>query len=272
LLRIPIVRGRSLSEDDREDGARVLVINEAAARRFWPNQDPIGQGIRFATGIKQFDEPIYTIVGVAGDVKSNGLDKPELPAIYAPYMQRTFPWLRWTSFVARTNGAPAVYSRAIREELTKIDPLQPIYQMASMDEVIAQSVAARRFHTWLVDLFAALGLTLCSVGVYGTINYWVAERAREIGVRMALGATRRGITRMVVGRAVGLTAAGIAIGLGLCGLVSRALSAFLFAVQPFDPSTILTVALLVLGTGAAAAYLPARRASRLDPLTVIRRE
>ena len=272
LLRIPIVRGRSLREDDREDSLRVIVINEAAARRFWPNQDPIGQRIRWATGIPTFDTPLYTIVGVAADVKSNGLDKPELPAAYAPYQQRTFPWLRWTSFVARTNGAPATYARAIREELLKVDPLQPIYQMASMDDVIAQSVATRRFHTWLVDLFAALGLTLCSVGVYGTINYWVAERAREIGVRMALGATRRGITRMVVGRALGLTAAGIAIGLGLCGLVSRALSTFLFAVQPFDPATIVAVALLVLATGATAAYFPARRAARLDPLFVIRSE
>lgn len=272
LLRIPIVRGRALSEEDREDSPRVVVINDAAARRFWPNQDPIGQRIRWATGVPQFDTPLHTVVGVAGDVKSNGLDKPERPAIYAPYMQRTFTWLRWNSFVARTKGEPTTYARTIREELTKVDRLQPVYQMASLDEVIAQSVAARRFHTGLIDLFAALGLTLCSVGVYGTINYWVAERAREIGVRMALGATRRGIMRMVVGRAVGLTAVGVAIGLGLCVAASQALSTFLFAVQPFDPSTIAAVSLLVLGTGATAAYLPARRASRLDPLTVIRNE
>jgi putative ABC transport system permease protein len=153
-----------------------------------------------------------------------------------------------------------------------VDPLQPVYQMESLDDVIAQSVAARRFQTSLVDLFAALGLTLCSVGVYGTINHWVGERAREIGVRMALGASRRGIARMVVGRALALTAIGIAIGLVLCASMARALSTFLFAVQPFDPGTLALVTLVVLGIGGAAAYLPARRAARLDPLAVIRNE
>ena len=272
LMRIPIVRGRAFGAEDREDAPRVLVINEAAARRYWPNQDPIGQRIRWATGVPQFDAPPHTIVGIAADVKSNGLDKPEAPSIYAPYLQRTFTWLRWNSFVARTHGAPAAYARAIREELTKVDPLQPVYQMASLDEVIAQSVATRRFHTGLMDLFAVLGLALCAVGVYGTINYWVGERVREIGVRMALGAPRRGIMRMVVGRALGLTALGVAFGAGLCMALGRTLSTFLYAVEPSDPSTMATVSLLVLGTGAVAAYVPARRAARLDPLTVIRSE
>ena len=158
----------------------------------------------------------HTVVGVAADVKSNGLDKPEAPAIYAPYTQRMFPWLRWNSFVVRTQWRARNRTRAlIREELTKIDPLQPIYQMASLDEVIAQSVAARRFHTGLIDLFAALALALCAVGVYGTINYWVADRTREIGVRMALGASRRGIRAMVVARAVGFTAIGVVAGAAL---------------------------------------------------------
>ena len=272
MLGIRIVRGRTLTPDDRQDTALVVVINEAAARRYWPSQDPVGQRIRWATGVPAFDAPFHTVVGVAGDVKSNGLDKPEAPAIYAPYPQRAFTWLRWNSFVVRTQGDPAGYARAVREELTKVDPLQPVYQMASLDDVIAQSVAARRFHTGLIDLFAALGLALCSVGVYGTINYWVAERSREIGVRMALGASRRTIARMVVGRAVGLTGIGVAIGLVLCALAGRGLSTFLFAVEPFDPATLVVVSLLVLGTGALAAYVPARRAARLDPLTVIRSE
>ena len=272
MLGIPIVRGRSFTEQDRDGTPPVLILNEAAARRYWPNQDPVGQRIRWATGVPVFDASVYSIVGVAKDVKSNGLDRPEAPSIYAPYTQRVFTWLRWNSFVARTHGAPAGYARAIREELTKVDPLQPVYQMESLDDVIAQSVAARRFQTSLVDLFAALGLTLCSVGVYGTINHWVGERAREIGVRMALGASRRGIARMVVGRALALTAIGIAIGLVLCASMARALSTFLFAVQPFDPGTLALVTLLVLGIGGAAAYLPARRAARLDPLTVIRNE
>jgi putative ABC transport system permease protein len=165
-----------------------------------------------------------------------------------------------------------MYTRSIRQEMTRVDPMQPIYHMASLDDVIAQSVAARRFHTGLIDLFAALALALCSVGVYGTIGYWVAERAREIGVRMALGATRRDIRLMVVGRASGLTAIGVVLGIGLSVVTSRMLSTLLFDVEPFDPATIATVSLLVLATGAGAAYIPARRAARLDPLIAIRGE
>ena len=269
-LRIALVRGRALSEDDREDSPFVVVVNEASARTFWPTQDPIGQRLRWATGFRAFDERWHTVVGVVADVKSNGLDKPERPAIYAPYTQRMFTWLRWNSFVVRTHGEPQQYARAIRQELTKIDPMQPIYQIASLDTVISQSVAARRFHTGLVDAFAALALALCAVGVYGSIGYWVAERTREIGVRMALGATRRTIMVMVVARASGLTAVGVALGTGLSLATSRALSTLLFGVRSFDVTTIAAVSLIVLGTGAAAAYIPARRASTLDPLAVIR--
>ena len=271
-LRIPLLRGRALSEDDRENSPLVVVLNEASARTFWPNEDPIGQRIRWATGVRPFDEPWHTVVGVVADVRSSGLHKPEPPAIYAPYTQRLFPWVRWNSFVVRTHGEPQSYARAIREELTKVDPMQPIYQVAPLDTVISQSVAARRFHTGLVDVFAALALALCAVGVYGTIGYWVAERTREIGVRMALGATRRTIMLMVVARASGFTAIGVAAGIALSLATSRALSSLLFGVGSFDLATIATVSAVVLVTGAAAAYLPARRASTLDPLSVIRGE
>ena len=128
LLRIPILRGRTITDEDREDGPPVVVINDAAARRFWPNQDPVGQRLRWATGMDVYDAVPHTVVGVAADVKSNGLDKPEAPAIYAPYLQRRFTWLRWNSFVARTNGEPSTYARAIREALIKVDPLQPVYE------------------------------------------------------------------------------------------------------------------------------------------------
>jgi putative ABC transport system permease protein len=271
-LRIPIVRGRAFDENDRESAPSVVIVNEAMARQVWPHLDPIGQRIRWATGEPDLDAPWLTVVGVAADVKSNGLDKPERPAIYAPFLQRTFTWLRWNSFVVRTHGEPQSYARTIREELMRVDPMQPIFQVASLDTVISQSVAARRFHTGLIDIFAALALALCSVGVYGTIGYWVTERAREIGVRMALGATRRGIERLVVGRAVALTGIGVGLGLALSAMTSRLLATLLFDVQPFDAATVATAAALVLATGAAAAYLPARRAARLDPLIAIRGE
>jgi putative ABC transport system permease protein len=171
-----------------------------------------------------------------------------------------------------TTGEPMSYARAIRQELTRLDPLQPVFQIAPLDAVVSQSVAARRFHTGLIDLFATLALALCFVGVYGTIGYWVTERSREIGVRMALGATARRVRLMVVGRAGALTAIGVAVGALLSAATMELLSSLLFDVRPFDPPTIAAVALLVGLVGCAAAYIPARRAARLDPLAVIRSE
>jgi putative ABC transport system permease protein len=269
-MRIPVLRGRGFSDDDREDAPPVVVINEATARRLWPGQDPVGQRIKWATGTAAYDAQWHTVIGVAADVKSSGLDKPEPPAIYAPYIQRPFTWLRWTSFVVRTAGPPDSYARTVRRELAAVDPMQPLYDMAPLEAVIAQSVAGRRFHTGLIDLFAALALTLAAVGVYGTIGYWVSGRSREIGVRMALGATRRHIAVAVLGRAAGLTALGIALGAALSAATSRMLSALLFEVHPFDLPLLSTVAVIVAAVGAAAAYLPARRAALVDPLTVIR--
>jgi putative ABC transport system permease protein len=271
-MRIPVVRGRRFGDEDRESSPLVVVVNDAAARRYWGGQDPIGQRLRWATGIGTFDRSWHTVVGVVADVKSSGLDRPEPSAIYAPYTQRVFTWLRWNSFVVRTHGEPESYARAIRQELAKLDPQQPIFEVAPLDRVIDQSVAVRRFHTGLIDLFAALALALCAVGVYGCIGCWVAERTREIGVRMALGATRRAIRWMVVARAGSFTAIGIAIGIGLSVATSRLLSTLLFDVQPFDAATLATASLVVMTTGAAAAYIPARRASSVDPLMVMRGE
>ena len=271
-MRVPVLRGRAFSDADREDTSMVVIVNETMARRFWPNEDPIGQRIRWSTGFAAFDTVPHTVVGLVADVKSAGLDKPERPAVYAPFAQRTFPWLRWTSFVVRTKGDPEQFARTIRQELTVVDPQQPIYQVTPLDTVVSHSVAARRFNTGLIDLFAALAIALCALGVYGTIGYWVAERAREIGVRMALGATRRAIRVMIVGRACALSAAGVALGIGLSLWTGRLLATLLFDVRPFDPATVALAALVVLATGAAAAYVPARRASAVDPLTVIRGE
>jgi putative ABC transport system permease protein len=271
-LRIPLIRGRMLTGDDREGSPLVVIVNGAAARAFWPGQDPIGRRFEWATGMRPYDDQWHTVVGVVADVKSSGLDQPEPPAIYAPYTQRMFTWLRWNTFVVRTHGDPQRYARAVREELTKIDPLQPVYHVAPLDAVISESVAARRFHTGVVDLFAVLALALAAVGVYGTIGCWVAERTREIGVRMALGAPRTRILMMVIARAGGFTAIGVVLGIALSLATGRALSALLFSVESFDLPTIGGVALLVLAAGVAAAWIPARRAASLDPLAVLRPE
>jgi putative ABC transport system permease protein len=269
-LRIPVKRGRGLSEADRATAPFVIVVNDAMVKRFWPHQDPIGRRIRWVTDDR--DHRWLTIVGVAGEVKSDGLDKPEPPAVYAPYTQRVFPWVRSTSLVVRTHGEPMRSALAIRRALRTIDPDQPVYQLSSLDQVVARSVSEARFHTLLLDLFAALALILAAVGTYGTIGYWVMQRTRDLGVRMALGATRRTIALMVVGRSAALSTAGVLLGLGLSVATMRGLSAMLFAVGPLDPPTFIAVASCVTLTGVVAAYLPARRAARLDPLAVIRGE
>jgi putative ABC transport system permease protein len=267
-LRIPIVEGRAPHETDVDTAPFVIVINRALAARYFPGEDPIGRRIRWAAADR--DHRWLTIVGVAGDVKSAGLDQGEAPAVYAPYRQRLFSWLRSNTFVVRTHGAPASYAASIRHALLTVDPNQPAYQIAPLDEVVASSIAEQRFHTELLNLFALLGLLLASVGVYGTISYWVTGREREIGVRMALGADARRVRRMVVGRSVSLTAVGVAIGIALAAAATRLMATLLFDVSPIDPLAFVTVPAIVIALGAGAAYIPARRATRLDPLGVIR--
>ncbi|HEV8348171.1 MAG TPA: FtsX-like permease family protein [Vicinamibacterales bacterium] len=181
-----------------------------------------------------------------------------------------FTWLRWTSFAVRTHGEPLQYATPIRRALAGLDPNQPVYQVAPLEQVLAQSVATRRFNTLLLDLFAGVALLLAAVGVYGTIGYWVAQRTREIGIRMALGATRGAIATMVVGKSAALTVAGVGIGIGLAMATTRLLSTLLVEVSPVDPLTFAAVSAFVTFLGIAAAYIPARCASRLDPVQIVR--
>jgi len=167
-----------------------------------------------------------------------------------------------------THGEPLQYATPIRRALASLDPNQPVYQIAPLEQVLSQSVATRRFNTLLLDLFAGLALLLAGVGVYGTIGYWVAQRTREIGVRMALGATRGAIASMVVGKSAALTGLGVAIGIGLAAATTRLLATLLFQVSPVDPLTFAVVGALVTAVGIGAAYIPARRAARLDPVEV----
>jgi putative ABC transport system permease protein len=268
VMRIPLLRGRALDESDDESSTFVVLINDSMARRYFQDRDPIGRRIRWTRPGE--DHRWLTIVGVVADVKSLGLDRGEGPAVYAHYPQRLFTWLRWNTFVVRAHGDPSQYAMPIRRAMAEIDPDQPVYQVQPLEHVLAQSTAARRFNTLLLNLFSALALLLAGVGVYGTIGYWVAQRTREIGVRMALGATPSTIAAMVVARSGRLTVIGVAIGIVLAAAAARVLASLLYGVSPTDPVTFLAVAVFVGLLGMAAAYLPARRASRLDPLEVIR--
>ena len=244
------------------------MINDTMARRFFAERDLIGQRVGWMRSDE--DRRWLTVVGVVADVKSTGLDRGQGPAVYVPYTQRLFTWLRGTTFTVRTHGEPMQYATPIRRALASLDPNQPVYQIAPLEQVLSQSVATRRFNTLLLDLFAALALLLAAVGVYGTIGYWVAQRTREIGVRMALGATRGAIAWMVVGRSAALTGIGVVIGVAVAAATTRLLATLLFEVSPIDPLTFGVVGALVTSLGIAAAYIPARRAARLDPVEVIR--
>ena len=275
-LRIPLVRGRALDRG-RPRGQPAGCRPQRGRRRGRSGRTRIrsGSASEWATGVQPCDEPWHTVVGVVADVKSSGLDKPEPPAIYAPYTQRMFTWLRWNTLRrAHARRAAAVRARDSRGADQGRSPAADLSGRAARHGDRRRSVAARRFHTGLVDVFAALALALCAVGVYGTIGYWVAERTREIGVRMALGATRaHASSLMVVARASGLTASGV---VGRHRAVARDRAARCRRCS--SASSRSTRATIGDGGAArarhrrAAACIPARRAASLDPLDVIRGE
>ena len=269
-MSIAVLLGRGVRASDDERSAPVVVINQTMARRFWPDGSPIGQRL---TGVRDggFQEWM-TIVGVVGDVKSGGLHADEQPAIYAPYRQREFPWLRWSSFVVRSAASPLPLVQNIRAALLEVDPNQPVYGITTLAAVVRQSTADRRLGTALVSLFALLAVILASVGIYGVIACSVVDRTHEIGVRLALGARPRNVLAMVCRHGLGLTALGVLAGLGCAFLVTRFLATLLFDVSPTDPATFVTIPLVLFVVAGIACYLPARRATRVDPMVTLRSE
>lgn len=268
-LRVPLLRGRLHGPQDREDAPPVTVINQAMADRFWPGQDPIGK--RFKRGdLSEFDEePWVTVIGVVGDVHRFGLDET-VPAaeMYAPHAQS--PWARDMWFVLRTEGDPLGVVDALRAELSALDPGLPLTSVRTMTDRISESVAEPRFRALLVACFATLAAILALVGIYGVLGFAVAERRYEIGVRMALGAERGRVLREVLTQGATLVVAGIAIGLAGAWYGSRWIAAMLFGITPLHAPTWTAVALTLLAAGLFACWLPARRASRVEPITALR--
>jgi putative ABC transport system permease protein len=268
-MGIAIREGRAFTDGDRETSERVVIVNETMARRFWGGASPIGSRLRWATPSRA-REGVMTVVGVAGDVRSVGLDADERPAIYAPFTQRTLPFLRWTSFVVRTAGDPVAAIPVIRRALLTIDPEQPVYEETTIAQLLAASVAERRFSLLLLGIFAIVALALATIGLYGLISFSVAERTREIGVRVALGASARRVYLLVLTEALTRTAAGLLIGLAGAVALSRWLGALLYQVAPTDPLTYAAVTALLLASAIVAGYVPARRAVRADPVEALR--
>ena len=267
-LGIPLVRGRVFEPRDNQSSGPVVVINQALARAYWPNEDPIGKRIHFG----EPNDPACLVVGVVGDTKHMGLDVNEGPAFYQPHAQKRFAWLRWMTLVVRTETEPAGLIEAVRRRVWEIDKDQPVYDVATMEELLSKSMAQPRFSTFFLALFAVLALNLTLLGLYGVLSYTVAQRTREIGIRMALGAQVRDVLRLVMGQGVKMIALGVACGLAGAIALTRLLQSLLFNISATDPTTFASISFLLIGVALAACYLPARRAAKISPLTALRTE
>lgn len=264
-MAIPLLRGRNFNEQDRAGAPPVAIVNRRLAERYWPGQDPVGRQLALR------DEPTgqVTIVGVVGDIRHWGLDETELPQIYRPQAQDEHIF---NTLVARTAGQPMLLARAVTEAVWAVDPQQPVWKVRTLESLIDRSVRGRRFVLQLMLAYSALALLLAAVGIAGVTGYTVAQRSRELGVRMALGADRSSIFRLVVGQGMRLAGFGAAIGLAGAFGLTRFIESMLFGVRPHDPLTFTLAAALLAGVALVACALPARRATRLDPLTTLRCE
>ena len=263
-LRIPLLAGRVFTARDDAQSPRVYVINRTMAKAFWPNENPIGRRVRIGT-----DEKWSEIVGVVGDVRQHQLGEPPSPMLYAPYAQDPWPFM---DIAVRTAQEPGGVASDLQRAIQAVDKDEPVYNIRTMDEVVSRSLSSRRFNLVLLGSFATLALFLTAIGVFGLISFAVAQRRHEIGVRMALGARREDVVKLVVFHGMRLALAGVALGLaGALGL-TRFLSSLLYQVRPTDGVTLSAVALIVAAVALAACYLPARRATRVDPMIALRYE
>jgi putative ABC transport system permease protein len=267
-MEIPLKRGRDFTDADEEQGARcVRIVNEAMARRFWPKQDPVGSQI---FGICPKNAPA-TIVGVVGDSEQDTVGAPAEAELYEPYAQHA-----WASFLVtfaiRTASDPLAVAAAVRRAVQQVDSDQPVIQMRTMEEVISESIWRQHVSASMLGIFGVIALLLAAVGIYGVLSYSISLRTHEIGIRSALGATRRDLLRMVIGEGLLLTLTGVAAGTVAALGLTRVLSGLLYGIRPKDPLTFVTLALVLVAAASLAVYIPARRATKVDPMVALRHE
>jgi predicted permease len=271
-MGIPVRRGRGILPSDREDAPPVMVVNDAAARRIWPDQDPIGHRLTVGTRLglgKDHARAGGEVVGVIGDLKESGLSQPADPTMYLSHAQ--FP-MGFMSVAIRTSGDPPLLAKPAQAALAATDPDVPLFRLRSMDQLLAASVAQPRLYALLLAVFALVAITLAAVGLYGVLAQTVAQRERELGVRMALGATARDVVGMVVKQATRLAAVGVVLGLAGGLVATRILATLLFGVKPFDPGTFVTVGVGLFVIALVASLVPAHRATQVDPMEALRTE
>jgi len=264
-LKIPIRTGRVFGDADRKDTQPVAVIDEILARQYWPDEDPLGKHIRFDSSV-----PWATIVGVIAHVKQADLAGEDVKGkYYFPLYQNPQPL---TTLVVRTPADPARLAKDIREAVRAVDSAQPVSRVRLLSDMVNSSLSSRRFVVTVLGVFAGLALLMAVIGLYGVISYAVTQRTQEMGVRMALGAQRAEILQLVLSQGMRLASAGAAIGLVVSLISSRLLRSQLFGVSSFDPLTFVSMAGVLIGAALAASYIPARRATRVDPMVALRYE
>jgi len=263
-MGIPL-RGRDFALQDRESSAHTTIISETMAREFWPNQDPIGRTVILGS----FGNRERTIIGVAGDVRHFGLDSEPRPTVYYSTVELGG---QGSSVVWRSAVDPGSHVAAIRDIAGRLDPTVPLYDIRSLPDLLSVSLSPRKFNMYLLGIFAGVALLLAAIGLFGVMAYLVSQRTREIGVRLALGADRRAIFGLILGRGVALASIGAALGVAGALWLAQTMRSLLFAVSTADPATFVAVPTLLVLVALVACYVPARRAMRVDPATALRAE
>jgi len=266
-MGIPLVRGREFNDGDTLDTTRGVVIGEKTAKHYWPNQDPIGKRLK-PGGTNDNETPWRTVIGVVKDVRQNDFIAEPKMQMYFSYKQ--VGQLVANALIVRTSVDPLSLAMPVRNVVWSVDKDQPVANIDSMENIVADAVARQRFSMLLLAIFAGLALVLAAVGIYGVMSYTVAQQTREIGIRIALGAKRRDVLRMTVKQALKLVGLGLLIGLPSAFILTRVMSSLLFGVSATDPITFVSISLVLTGVAMLASYIPALRATRVDPMVALR--
>jgi predicted permease len=265
-MGIPLVRGRDFSEQDKADSARVVIVSEKTARHFWPGENPIGK--RLKPGSTSRNIPWIEIIGVVKDVRQNDFVSEPKMQMYMPYQQLNS--FAPNALVVRTNVEPLSLAAAVRNAIWAVDKDQPVSNLRSMDEIVSEAVARQRFSMLLLGIFAALAMALAAVGIYGVMSYSIAQRTREIGLRIALGAQKSDVLKMILRQGLRFVAAGLAIGLAASFVLTRVMASLLFGISATDPATFVAISLVLIAVALLASYIPAVRAMKIDPMLALR--
>jgi len=265
LLGITLLRGRLFNESDNDNTPPVAVINQAMAQTYWPNEDALGKRFKAVKA----GSPWITVIGVIANARTQSLAQAEVPQAYLNLYQTGAKRL---AILLRGRFHTAAIADEVRQQVQALDPTLPVYGAQTLDETVSASLSQRRFSMEMITLFALTALLLAGLGIYGVISYLVSERTQEIGIRLALGASRSNILRMVLRQGLGLAIVGAAVGLVCALIVSRLMASLLYGVRPTDPPTFVGVAFLFIGVAVLACYLPARRAMKVDPMVALRYE